>query len=472
MAGIAVCVPISAKVGSGPTSRRQKCSSSSQSSANLRSLLKFSKLDEAVRMMELPDSGYGSIEADLESYSLVLHACISQRSLEHGQRVHMGLLECRSHGSKLLDDPNLKTKLITLYSVCGQLDEARRVFEEGIEVGLASKSMWLAMLIACSRNDCSKEALLMYAKMQHQFIRPCNFAFSSALKACSNMLELQFGRAVHAQIAKFEEPPDQIVNNALMKFYSDCGSLEDVLGLFERMPQKDVVSWNCLIGGFIRSNYLFKALDTFRRMQFEEVSFTLVTLTMILPVCARLTALSSGKEIHSQLLKSRRRPDIFVLNSLMDMYAKCGAVTHCREVFNGMPNKDLTSWNTMIMGYAVNGFADEALNLFDEMINVGLKPNDVTFISLLSGCSHTGFTSEGQILFERMEKEFGLSPSLEHYACLVDLLGRAGRTNEAFDVMNNMPMSPGGSILGSLLNSCRLHGNITIGELVAKSCLR
>ncbi|KAK9290926.1 hypothetical protein L1049_009105 [Liquidambar formosana] len=441
------------------------------STATFKSLSKSGKLDEALRLIESSPSKSSTTENDLEAYSLFLHACISRKSLEHGQRLYLKLLLSRDRGNQnLLDKPTLKSKLITLYSVCGRVDEARRIFDDGFETGRVPESVWVAMAIGYSRNGYLKEALLLYRQMLCGFVQPGNFSFSMALKACSDMLDFWVGKAIHAQIMKSNEEPDQVVNNALVRLYSECGCFEEVLRVLEGMPHWNVVSWNSLIGGFVRRDKVFESLSTFRRMQGEGMGFSWVTLTTILPVCARLTALVSGKEIHAQIVKSTAKPDVPVLNSLMDMYAKCGAMEYCRRVFEGMQIKDLTSWNTMLTGYAINGCMTEAMEFFDEMVDSGYSPDGVTFIALLSGCSHAGLPHDGMRVFDRMEKDYGVLPNLEHYACLVDILGRAGRIKEALEVVRNMPIKPSGSIWGSLLNSCRLYGEISLAEVIAK-CL-
>ena len=437
--------------------------------STLKSLTKAGKLDEALRLIESSPPKSVAAELDLEAYSLFLHTCISKKSLEHGQRFYLHLLLSRDKGNHdLLKNPTLKTKFITLYSVCGLINEARRVFEDGIEHEVVPESVWVAMAIGFSRNGYSKEALLIYCGMLFRFVQPGNFAFSMALKACADLCEVRVGRAVHAQIIKCNEEPDQVVNNALLRLYAQCGCFDDVLRVFEEMPQQNVVSWNSLIAGFVRQEQVFESLDAFRRMQGEGIGFSWVTLTTVLPVCSHVTALNSGKEIHAQIVKSTRKPDVPVLNSLVDMYAKCGAIDYSRRVFDAMQSKDLTSWNTMLTGYAVNGFIEKAMEIFNGMVKSGLRPDAVTFIALLSGCSHAGLTDKGQRLFSKMEKHYGVQPTLEHYACLVDMLGRAGRIKEALVVVKFMPMRPSGSILGSLLNSCRLYGNVSLGEAIAE----
>jgi len=247
-------------------------------------------------------------------------------------------------------------------------------------------------------------------------------------------MELVLEFSVHNQVVMFIGEADQVVNNALLGFYVDTSCLDEVLKVFEVMPQRNVVSWNTLIAGLAGQDRPSETLGAFRVMQGEGMGFSWVTLTTALPVCAQLTALHSGKDTHG---------------------------------FDRMHNRDLTSWNTMLAGYSINGQINEAWALFDEMIRSSIKPDGITFVALLSGCSHSGLTSQGQRLFNAME-DYGEQPSLEHYACLVDILGRSGKLEEALNVAENIPMRPSGSIWGSLLNSCRLHGNVPLAEIVAK----
>ncbi|KAL6286827.1 hypothetical protein ACE6H2_011217 [Prunus campanulata] len=454
-------------VTSGPNGTQKH---SKPLTSTLKWLAKSGKLDEALRLIESSPSRLTFTELDVEAYSLLLHTCISRKSLEHGQRLYLQLLLSKDRGNNhsLRHNPTLKSKLITLYSVCGRMDEARSVFEDGLEDEQVPVSVWVAMAIGYLRNGYLVEALLVYCDMLIRFVQPGNFAFSMALKACAELPELRVGRAVHAQIVKSIEEPDQVVNNALLRLYAENGCSVEVFRVFDTMPERNVVSWNSLIASFARRDQVFESLDSFRRMQGEGMGFSWVTLTTILPVCGRLTALNCGKEIHSQIVKSTKRPDVPVLNSLIDMYAKSGEIDYCKRVFERMQSKDLTSWNTLLTGYANNGFIEEGMKLFDLMIESGVRPDGVTFIALLSGCSHAGLTDEGRRLFNKMKLVYGVSPTVEHYACLVDLLGRAGRIKEALDVVERMPMKPTGSIWGSLLNSCRLQGNVSLAECAAK----
>ncbi|CAK7338912.1 unnamed protein product [Dovyalis caffra] len=458
-------IPTNLTLISGPKTQKTPPKNPQALNQTLKSLTKSGKLDEAIRLIESSPSKF----TDPETYGLLLHSCISQKSLQHGQRVYKQLLAIdQEDNKKLIQNPNLKRKLITLFSVCGELDEARRIFENGLENEGLPESIWVAMGIGYSKNGLFRDALLVYIEMLWNCVEPGNFAFSVALKACADLRELWVGRGVHGQVIKAIEEPDQVVNNAVLRLYTQCECFDEVLKVFDQMPERNVVSWNSMISGLVKEDKLGKSLDVFRRMQREGMGFSWVTLTTILPICARVTALHSGKEIHAQIVKSVRRPDVLVLNSLVDMYVKCGVFNSGRRLFDGMRSKDLTTWNTMLTGYAINGCMGEAMDLFNEMLSCGVRPDEVTFIALLSGCSHAGLTEGGQKLFHRMEMDFEVSPSLEHYACLVDMLGRAGRIHDALLVVKTMPMKASGSIWGSLLNSCRLHNEVPLAEAIAK----
>uniref|UniRef100_A0A6N2MVD1 DYW domain-containing protein n=1 Tax=Salix viminalis TaxID=40686 RepID=A0A6N2MVD1_SALVM len=410
----------------------------------LKSLTKSGNLDEAIRLIESSPSKF----TDPETYSQLLHSCISRKSLHHGQRVYKQLLK-QEDSEKLLENHNLKSKLITLFSVCGELDEARIIFENAVENEGVPESVWVAMAIGYSKNGFLREALLVYVEMLWNCMEPGNFAFSTALKACADLKELWVGRGVHAQVVKSSEGPDQVVNNSLLRLYTQCECFDEVLKVFDQMPERNIASWNSLISGFVKEDKLGEALDVFRRMQREGVGFSWVTLTTILPICARVTALCSGKEIHVQIVKSARRPDVLLLNSLVDMYVKCGVFDYGRRLFDGMRSKDLTSWNTMLTGYGINGYMRVAMDLFNEMVSCGIRPDDVTFIALLSGCSHAGLTEDGQKLFHRMEMDFG-----------------SWKIDDALVVVKTCHEAS--VAYGIVAHSCRLHSEVPLAEAIAK----
>ncbi|OAP05877.1 hypothetical protein AXX17_AT3G14920 [Arabidopsis thaliana] len=426
-------------------------------------LSKSTKLDEAVTLIENSSSSPSNLSTP-EAYTDLLHACISAKSLHHGIKICSLIL----NNPSLRHNPKLLSKLITLFSVCRRLDLARKIFDDVTDSSLLTEKVWAAMAIGYSRNGSPRDGLIVYVDMLCSFIEPGNFSISVALKACVDLKDLRVGRGIHAQIVKRKEKVDQVVYNVLLKLYMESGLFDDARKVFDGMSERNVVTWNSLISVLSKKVRVHEMFNLFRKMQEEMIGFSWATLTTILPACSRVAALLTGKEIHAQILKSKEKPDVPLLNSLMDMYGKCGEVEYSRRVFDVMLTKDLTSWNIMLNCYAINGNIEEVINLFEWMIESGVAPDGITFVALLSGCSDTGLTEYGLSLFERMKTEFRVSPALEHYACLVDILGRAGKIKEAVKVIETMPFKPSASIWGSLLNSCRLHGNVSVGEIAAK----
>ncbi|EFH61296.1 pentatricopeptide repeat-containing protein [Arabidopsis lyrata subsp. lyrata] len=430
-------------------------------------LCKSTKLDEAVTLIEKSSTSPSNLSTP-EAYTDLLHACISAKSLHHGIKICSLVL----NNPSLRHDPKLLSKLITLFSVCRRLDLARKIFDDVTDSSLLTEKVWAAMAIGYSRNGSPRDALIVYVDMLCSFIEPGNFSISVALKACVDLKDLRVGRGIHGQIVKRKEKVDQVVYNVLLKLYMERGSFDDARKVFDGMSERNIVTWNSLISILSKKVRVHEMFNLFRKMQEEMIGFSWATLTTILPACSRVAALITGKEIHAQILKSKEKPDVPLLNSLMDMYGKCGDVEYSRRVFDGMLTKDLTTWNTILNCYAINGNIEEVINLFEWMIESGVAPDGITFVALLSGCSDTGLTEYGISLFERMKTEFRVSPALEHYACLVDILGRAGKIEEAVKVIETMPFKPSASIWGSLLNSCRLHGNVSVGEIGTMLWLR
>lgn len=262
------------------------------------------------------------------------------------------------------------------------------------------------------------------------------------------------------------------------------GQLNEALGVLHQMNQKGIsVDFNTyasllqacgnaktLTQGYAQHGPPAEALNLLHQMQVAGMTPDMVTLTSVLPACAHLAALQQGKEIHDYVIRRGFEFDVIVMSALIDMYAKCGIVKFARHLFDRMPRRDVVSWNSMILAYGMHGYGKDALVLFDLMQQADAKPNRITFINVLSACSHAGLLDEGFECFG-MIQDYGITPSLEHYACIVDLLGRAGRLDEAHDFIKRMPVQPDVDLWGALLGACKIHGNIELGEHVAACIL-
>ncbi|KAL0360094.1 UNVERIFIED_CONTAM: putative pentatricopeptide repeat-containing protein [Sesamum radiatum] len=263
--------------------------------------------------------------------------------------------------------------------------------------------------------------------------------------------------------------------NSLISAYAQSGLCDEVFSAFMRLESlnnsltvsPNVVSWTAVINGFAASGRHKETLDLFRRMQFAQVPANAVTVAGVLSVSAELSALPLGRELHAHAIRVLMDSDMLVTNGLINMYMKCGSLRTGHLIFERMVYRDMTSWNIIITGYGIHGLGDRALKIFHQMVNAGVKPDEVTFVAVLSACSHSGLIAEGHQLFHQMTQEFKIEPKVEHYACMVDLFGRAGLLQEASNVLKSMPMEPNAQVWGALLNSCKMHKNTDVAEETA-----
>ncbi|CAK9227338.1 unnamed protein product [Sphagnum troendelagicum] len=354
-----------------------------------------------------------------------------------------------------------------------------------------------------------EKTIELYQEMQQKGMSPDNFTFVPVLNACASLRALEAGRKVHEEIIQSGCKADVFVGNSLVDMYSKCGSIEDackvfnnmpsrdvvtwnamILGhvnlidmyakcgsiedakrVFNKLPSRDVVSWNVMIFGHVKYGQGQKALELFRQMQEEGVQPAPLTLVGVLNACASVVALEEGRRAHDWVIKSGWDSNVFVGNSLIDMYAKCGSLEDALKVFNKMPSRDVVTWNAMIGGYAIHGHGKEALKQFEQMREEGVQPDDTTFVCLLSACSHSGLVDEGLRFYSSMSTVYMISADFQHYTCMVDLLGRAGRLHEAENMVLAMPYKPQVAAWMALLGACRIHGNVEMGERVAKQVL-
>ncbi|KAE8637264.1 hypothetical protein CSA_017680 [Cucumis sativus] len=256
--------------------------------------------------------------------------------------------------------------------------------------------------------------------------------------------------------------------------FSFVRHMEAALELFNKMPVRNVISWTALISGYAQNGKYAKALEMFIGLENEKgTKPNEVSIASVLPACSQLGALDIGKRIEAYARNNGFFKNAYVSNAVLELHARCGNIEEAQQVFDEIGSKrNLCSWNTMIMGLAVHGRCIDALQLYDQMLIRKMRPDDVTFVGLLLACTHGGMVAEGRQLFESMESKFQVAPKLEHYGCLVDLLGRAGELQEAYNLIQNMPMAPDSVIWGTLLGACSFHGNVELGEVAAESLFK
>jgi pentatricopeptide repeat protein len=240
---------------------------------------------------------------------------------------------------------------------------------------------------------------------------------------------------------------------------------------FKKIPERTVASWNAIIAGFSQNGHGEEALRLFQQMQLADVSLDSKTFASILPACANLAALEQGMEIHENIIRSGFESDVTVMNALIDMYGKCGNIKKAHHLFGKMHQQNVVSWTTIIAVYAMHGCGKEAIKLFEQMKLSGMNPNHITFVNILSACSHAGLVDEGYRYFRSMSEDYHITPAMEHYRCMVDLLGRAGCLDEAHNFINKMPIKPDASLWSCLFSACKIHNNTELGERIAEYIL-
>ncbi|XP_052195796.1 pentatricopeptide repeat-containing protein At4g19191, mitochondrial [Diospyros lotus] len=360
-------------------------------------------------------------------------------------------------------DVSVANTLIAAYSRCGELGMAEMVFG-GIDAGCRTVISWNSML---SGYSCTREplkAINFYKRMLFDGFSPDVGTICSLLVSCVTIELLYHGKSIHCHGFLLGCDSNTSVLNTLISMYSKCGDIASARCIFDDMTDTTCVSWTAIIGGYAEKGDLDEALVLFHSMEAAGQKPDLVTVLYMISGCGRTGALEVGRWFDNYTLSNGLKDSVMMCNALIDMYAKCGSVRVAWEIFYAMGGRTVVSWTTMIAGYALNGEFKEALDLFFQMLEVGPKPNHVTFLAVLQACNHAGFLEKGWECFHLMAKVHKINPGLDHYSCMVDLLGRKGKLREALEFIHKMPIKPDAGIWGALLGACKNHHNVEIGE--------
>ncbi|KAL4202591.1 hypothetical protein AMTRI_Chr02g221900 [Amborella trichopoda] len=355
--------------------------------------------------------------------------------------------------------------MLSAYAKMGDIKNARKVFDEMPQRNLVS---WNAMIAGYEKNGHFDCALSLFAEMRETGSRPDNATMLSVLSAAVEAADIEMANKLLDYLDVCFSSKSFSLLTTVMNLHAKFGRLREARQVFDEMPKRDVVVWNAMIGGYAQNQKPSKALELFREMQSKGVEPDEMTLVSVLSSCGQLGALALGEWVHSYIKRNCVKLDIFLSTSLVDMYAKCGDLKRAREVFNGMTNRDVASWNAMIRGLAMHGHGNDALSLFSMMEIEGTAPNCITFIGVLNACSHEGLVARGSELFESMQFKYKIRPRIEHYGCMVDLFGRAGLLKEAQEFIRAMPIEPDNVVWAALLNACRIHKDFELAERVAQ----
>ncbi|XP_030492191.2 pentatricopeptide repeat-containing protein At4g04370 [Cannabis sativa] len=403
------------------------------------------------------------IEPDKQTFGPVVSAAATEGNLRLGKLVHGKILrngfESGSH---------VETLLVVMYMKCSSIDTAFQIFKR---IQNKDVVLWTAMISGLVQNDCVDRALTVFSQMLKSRIEPSTATVASAVAACAKLGCLHMGTSIHCYVLRQGITLDIPAQNSLVTMYAKCGRLQLSRVVFERMSKRDLVSWNAIVAGYAQNGHLCEGLFLFSEMRKTLQKPDSLTVVSLLQACASIGALHQGKWIHNFVIRSCIRPCILVDTALVDMYSKCGDLKNAKKCFNEMSEQDLVSWGTIISGYGFHGKGKTALKMYSEFLHTGIQPNNVIFLSVLSACSHNGLVDQGLSIFQSMTEEFGIAPNLEHRACIVDLLSRAGRVEEAYKFYKQEFAEPCIDVLGILLDACRNKGNVELGEIIARHLL-
>ncbi|XP_010481826.1 PREDICTED: pentatricopeptide repeat-containing protein At5g43790-like [Camelina sativa] len=402
-------------------------------------------------------------------------------------------------------------RCLNLISKCKSLQNLKQIHGQIITTGLSHHTYPLSKLLHLSFTVCLTYALSILRQIQNpsvflyntlissivsnhnstqthlafalynqvsssrsNLVRPNEFTYPSLFKVSGfDPKWHRHGRALHAHVLKFLEPMnhDRFVQAALVGFYANCGRLREARSLFERIREPDLATWNTLLAAYANSDSSESDDEVLRLFVRMQVRPNEVSLVALIKSCASLGEFWGGLWAHVYLLKNNLTLNQFVGTSLIDLYSKCGCLNLARQVFDEMRERDTSCYNAMIRGLAVHGFGQEAIELYKSLISKGLIPDEATFVVTISACSHSGLVDEGLETFNSMKEVYGIEPKVEHYGCLVDLLGRSGRLEEAEECIKKMPMKPNATLWRSFLGSAQIHGDLERGESTLKRLL-
>ncbi|KAJ0984903.1 hypothetical protein J5N97_003259 [Dioscorea zingiberensis] len=397
---------------------------------------------------------------DRTTLAVALPAAAESQDLNLGMEVH-----CLAVKSGMASHSHVVTGLISLYSKCGEVSTARSLFD-GIEgPDLVTRN---AMISGYSLNEEVGFSVGLFRDLMAIGGKPSSSTLVGIIPVFSPFGREFLTQCIHGFVMKCGFDMNSSVSTAITTVYARLSHLVSARKVFDEMPVKTLASWNAMISAYAQNGLTEMAIRLFQDMQALNVCPNPVTVTSILSACAQLGALSMGKWVHRIISEEDLELNVYVSTALIDMYAKCGDISEARKVFDSTEDKNVISWNAMISGYGLHGQGQQALKLYEEMVNARIAPSGVTFLSVLYACSHGGLVEEGKAVFQSMVCDHGVKPGPEHHACMVDLLGRAGKLNEALEFIQTVPENAGAGVWAALLGACMKHKETGLAQLASE----
>ncbi|XP_060961699.1 pentatricopeptide repeat-containing protein At4g08210 isoform X1 [Cannabis sativa] len=403
------------------------------------------------------------------TFPCALKTCGRHGLLEFGEQIHCYVIRSGFESGRFT-----VSALVDMYSDCNKLISAKKLFKQYSSCNSSicdNLALWNSMLSGYVVNMHNKTALDLVSIVHRSGAVMDSYTFSAALKACINLLNSRLGLQVHGLVVTSGHEFDHVVGSVLVDLYARVGKINHALQLFHILPKKDIVAWSGLITGCSKMGFSELALSLFRNMHNLNLEVDQFVVSSILKVCSTLTSLRNGKQIHAFCTKKGYDHEGVVITSLIDMYTKCGEIEDGLALFESTTDRDTVCWTGIIVGCGQNGRAKEAIQYFHEMRESGMKPNEITYLCVLSACRHAGLVKEAQAIFSSMKLEYGLEPLLEHYNCMIDLLSQAGCFKEAEKLIADMPCEANETIWRSLLGACGTYKNAELLNVIDKNIL-
>ncbi|KAL5813199.1 hypothetical protein ACOSQ3_028149 [Xanthoceras sorbifolium] len=398
-------------------------------------------------------------------FTAVIRACSNAENLSTGKIIFGFLMKCGFFEG----DVCVGCTLIDMFvKGGGDLDSAYKVFDKIADRNVVT---WTLMITRCRQLGFPRDAVGLFSEMIQGPVAPNHFTFSSVLKACGNLLNSYAGEQVYTHAVKRGLGLDNIVGNSLIIMYSRSGRMEEARKAFESLFEKNLVSYDSIINAYAKNLNSEERSEILHEIEDTGVGVSAYTYASLLSGASSIGAIGKGEQIHGRILKSGFESNRCVCNALISMYSRCGNIEAAFQVFKEMRDKNFISWTSMITGFQKHGFARRALEIFRDMLQAGVKPNEITYIAVLSACSHVGLISEGWKHFRSMSEEHGIVPRMEHYACMVDLLGRSGSLIETLEFIRSMPFMADAMVWRTFLGACRVHGDTELGKHAANMIL-
>ncbi|XP_057753682.1 pentatricopeptide repeat-containing protein At2g39620 [Arachis stenosperma] len=405
------------------------------------------------------------LKPDKATLISLVSACAEISHARLGKSIH-----CYAIKSDMESDISTVTTLVSMYTRCELFTYALKLFNQ---MRYKDVVAWNTLINGFAKYGDPYIALEMFHRLQLSGTQPDSGTVVGLVLACTLLNGLDLGICLHGTIEKGGFGSDTHVKVALIDMYAKCGSLFSAEKLFcLTKPARDEVYWNVMIAGYLHNRCTDKAISTFNQMRLENVRPNLVTFVTILPSVSYFSVLKEAMAFHACIIRMGFVHSSSVGNSLIDVYAKCGQLSYSEKFFHEMENKDTVTWNAMLSGYGMHGQGDRALSLFSLMQEAGVSVDSVSYLNVLSACRHAGLIEEGRNIFKSMSKTHHLEPNMEHYACMVDLLGRAGLFDEVLSLINKIPEEPDAQVWGALLGACKIHSNMKLGEVALHHLLK